>query len=188
MARTASNMLALGTTVPQFSLPDVVSGRIISSGEFAGNKGLLVMFICSHCPYVKHVQRRLGEITQEYAAKGLGVVGISSNDPSDYPEDSPEGLRKQARENGFTFPYLFDESQKVARAFKAACTPDFYLFDSTQKLVYRGQFDESRPKNDVPVDGRDLRAAMDAVLAGEPVSADQRPSIGCNIKWKQPHA
>jgi peroxiredoxin len=185
MARTASSMLALGTLAPDFSLPDVVSGRIISQKQFVGMRGLLVMFLCSHCPFVKHVEHELARLGHDYASRGLGIVGISSNDASAYPEDSPEGLRAQAVRNHFTFHYLYDESQEVARAFAAACTPDFFLFDSDNKLVYRGQLDGSRPGNQVPVDGRDLRAAIEAVMAGKPVSTEQQASIGCGIKWKK---
>jgi peroxiredoxin len=185
MARTASTMLVLGTPAPDFSLPDVVSGKTISRPQFIGTRGLLVMFLCSHCPFVKHIEQQLAQLGHDYASQGLGIVGISSNDAAAYPEDAPEGLRAQAMHHGFTFHYLYDESQEVARAFDAACTPDFFLFDAEDKLVYRGQLDESRPGNDIPVDGRDLRAAIDAVIAGRPVSTEQRPSIGCGIKWKK---
>ena len=184
MALTHSTMLALGTTVPDFDLPDVVSDERIRPGQFAGKKGLLVMFICRHCPYVVHVQHELGRLGRDYAGKSLGVVAISSNDVDNYPDDHPDRLRVMARELEFTFPYCYDESQAVAKAFTAACTPDFFLFDKTQKLVYRGQLDDSRPGNGKPVTGKDLRAAIDAVLAERPVSRDQRPSAGCNIKWK----
>lgn len=185
MPSIASNMLALGTPAPDFSLVDVVSGRTISRQQFSGMRGLLVMFICAHCPYVKHVEAELARIGHEYEVQGLGIVGISSNDAASYPEDAPEGMREQARRNRFTFHYLYDETQKTARDYQAACTPDFFLFDAAMKLVYRGQLDGSRPKNDVPVDGRDLRAAMDAVLVGKPVPEPQIPGIGCGIKWKQ---
>ena len=184
MALTHSTMLALGTTVPDFQLPDVVSGKMISPGQFAGQKGLLVMFICRHCPYVIHVQQELGRLGRDYAGKSLGVIAISSNDVDNYPDDHPERLRAMARELEFPFPYCYDESQAVAKVFTAACTPDFFLFDETRKLVYRGQLDDSRPGNGKPVTGKDLRAAIDAVLAEQPVSQDQRPSAGCNIKWK----
>jgi peroxiredoxin len=177
-------MLALGTGAPAFSLPDAVSGKTITLDAFAGCKGLLVMFLCPHCPYVKHVQAGLARMLKGYAGSGLGIVAISSNDATQYPEDSPDGLRVQAAELGFAFPYCYDESQTAATAYRAACTPDFFLFDAGRKLAYRGQMDGSRPKNDVPVTGGDLRAAIDAVLAGRAVSAAQRPSIGCNIKWK----
>ncbi|MFZ1944640.1 MAG: thioredoxin family protein [Acidobacteriaceae bacterium] len=185
MARTASTMLALGTTAPDFSLPDVVSGKTITRDQAAGPRGLLVMFLCAHCPFVQHVNQELGRLGRDYAGRGLGIVAISSNDAETYPDDGPEGLRRQARKQGFQFPYLFDETQEVAHAYEAACTPDFFLFDADKKLVYRGQLDASRPENGVPVDGRDLRAAVDQVLAGKPVAAEQKPSIGCNIKWKQ---
>ena len=180
-----STMLALGTVAPDFSLPDVVSGKTISLASFAGAKGLLVMFLCPHCPYVKHTQSTLAALLKEYAGAPLGIVAISSNDVAQYPEDGPEGLRGQAAETGFDFPYCYDESQAAAHAYRAACTPDFFLFDGDRKLVYRGQMDGSRPKNDTPVTGSDLRAAIDAVLASRPVSVQQRPSLGCNIKWKK---
>jgi peroxiredoxin len=178
-------MLALGTPAPAFSLPDVVSGRTISLQQFSGMRGLLVMFLSAHCPYVKHVEPELARLGHDYAAKGLGIVAVSSNDIEAYPADSPEGLREQAQRHRFTFHYLYDETQQVAEAYHAACTPDFFLFDADLKLVYRGQLDGSRPGNGVPVDGRDLRAAIDAVMAGEPVPAEQLPSIGCSIKWKK---
>jgi peroxiredoxin len=185
MARTASTMLALGTTAPDFSLSDVVSGKTISRDGVAGPRGLLVMFLCAHCPFVQHVNQQLGQLGRDYAGRGIGIVAISSNDSDTYPDDAPPGLRRQAEEHGFQFPYLFDESQQVAGAYQAVCTPDFFLFDADQKLVYRGQLDGSRPGNGVPVDGRDLRGAMDQVLAGKAVPAEQQPSIGCSIKWKQ---
>ena len=185
MAAVESTMLALGTAAPDFSLPDVVSGKTISLASFAGSKGVLVMFLCPHCPYVKHVQKKLAEVLKEYAGAPLGIVAISSNDVAQFPEDSPEGLRNQAAELGFDFPYCYDESQSAAHAYRAACTPDFFLFDEARKLAYRGQMDGARPKNDTPVTGADLRAAIDAILAGRPVSPEQRPSIGCNIKWKK---
>lgn len=185
MARTASNMLALGTTAQDFLLPDVVSGKTITRDQAAGPHGLLVMFLCAHCPFVQHVNPELGRLGRDYAGRGIGLVAISSNDAETYPADAPPGLRRQAEEHGFQFPYLFDESQQVAHAYQAACTPDFFLFDADKKLVYRGQLDGSRPGNGVPVDGRDLRAAMDQVLAGEPVPTEQQSSVGCGIKWKQ---
>jgi peroxiredoxin len=188
MARTASTMLELGTPAPDFSLPDVVSGRTISRQQFVGMRGLLVMFLCAHCPFVKHVEAELARLGQDYASKGLGIVGISSNDAAAYPEDAPKGLRAQAVRHHFTFHYLYDESQDVARAFGAACTPDFFLFEADNKLVYRGQLDGSRPGNEIPVDGRDLRAAIDAVMAGKPVASEQQASIGCGIKWKKASA
>ena len=184
MARTESTMLELGTKAPEFRLPDVVSGRTVSPGDFADAKALLVMFICSHCPFVKHVEGELARIGRDYADSGLAIVAISSNDAESHPDDAPAGLREQAERLGFSFPYCYDESQEVARAYRAACTPDLYLFDADRKLVYRGQLDDSRPGNDLPVTGADLRAALDAALAGEAIPAEQRPSIGCNIKWK----
>jgi peroxiredoxin len=184
MARTESTMLELGTKAPDFRLPDVVSGRTVSLEDFAGAKALLVMFICRHCPFVKHVEGELARIGRDYAESGLGIVAISSNDAETHPDDAPDGLREQAERLGLTFPYLYDESQDAAMAYRAACTPDFYLFGADGTLVYRGQLDGSRPGNDVPVTGEDLRAALDAALAGEAIPAEQRPSIGCNIKWK----
>ena len=184
MAATESTMLALGTPAPAFSLPDAVSGKTITLEAFAGKPALLVMFICPHCPYVKHIQKPLAVLLNQHAAGGLATVAISSNDVAQYPEDGPDGMRGQAEECGFEFPYVYDESQDVARAYQAACTPDFFLFDAGRKLVYRGQFDSARPKTDVPVTGADLKAAIEAVLAGKPVPEPQRPSIGCNIKWR----
>jgi thiol-disulfide isomerase/thioredoxin len=183
MALTESTMLELGTTAPAFALPDVVTGETVRVDDVRDGKPLLVMFICTHCPYVKHVESGLAALGKDYAGK-VRIVAISSNDAANYPDDNPAGLKQQAQRLGFKFPYLYDESQAVARAYKAACTPDFFLFDKNLKLVYRGQFDSSRPGNGVPVSGEDLRAAMDTVLAGRSVSQDQRPSIGCNIKWK----
>jgi thiol-disulfide isomerase/thioredoxin len=185
MAATESTMLVLGTPAPDFLLLDVVSGSIMSLASFAGTKGLLVMFICPHCPYVKHIQTKLAAVLQEYADAPLGIVAIGSNDAIQFPEDGPDGLRGQAAELGFHFPYCYDESQAVAQAYRAACTPDFFLFDGARKLVYRGQMDGARPKNDTPVTGSDLRAAIDAVLAGRSIDPHQRPSLGCNIKWKK---
>jgi thiol-disulfide isomerase/thioredoxin len=185
MAAVESTMLGLGTTAPDFSLPDAVSGKTVSLALFAGKKGLLVMFLCPHCPYVRHVQSTLAAVLKEYAGTSLGIVAIGSNDAAQFPEDGPAGLRAQAAELGFGFPYCYDESQAVALAYRAACTPDFFLFDGARHLVYRGQMDGARPKNDTPVTGSDLRAALDAVLAGRPVNPSQRPSLGCNIKWKK---
>lgn len=185
MARTESAMLPLGTSVPNFALTDVVTNREVTTQNVSGPKGLLVMFICRHCPFVKHLEKSLAQLGREYAGKGIGIVAISSNDADNYPEDSPTGLAQQAKELGFNFPYLYDETQEVARAYDATCTPDFFLFDGGLELVYRGQFDSSRPENGIPVTGKDLRAALDAVIAGKAVSTDQRPSIGCNIKWKR---
>ncbi len=184
MAATESRMLALGTLAPDFSLPDVVSGATVTLGAFSDKKGLLVMFICRHCPYVKHMQDELAQIGRDFAGKPLGIVAISANDARAYPDDSPQRLRQMAGELGFNFPYCYDESQETAKAYQAACTPDFYLFDENRKLVYRGQLDDSRPGNGKPVTGADLRAAIDAVLAGRSVSPVQKPSIGCNIKWR----
>ncbi|MDE3164715.1 MAG: thioredoxin family protein [Acidobacteriota bacterium] len=184
MAATESTMPGLGTPAPAFSLPDSVTGSTITLETFAGKRALLVMFICPHCPYVKHVQKELARIGRDYAAKSLAIVAISSNDAVQYPDDSPEGLQRQALEQGFDFPYCYDESQAVAKAYRAACTPDFFLYDEARKLVYRGQLDGARPKNDIPVTGGDLRAALDAALAGSMPAGEQRPSIGCNIKWK----
>ena len=177
-------MLDLGTPAPAFALPDTISGKTISLDAFAARRGLLVMFLCPHCPFVKHVQAELAAIGRDYARADLGIVAISSNDVAQFPEDGPDGLRQQARDLGFEFPYCYDESQDVARAYQAACTPDFFLFDADRKLAYRGQLDDSRPSISVPVTGADLRAAIDAVLAGKPVAGPQKPSIGCNIKWK----
>ncbi len=184
MAQTASTMLALGTIAPDFALTDVTSGKAIHRDDFRGKKALLVMFICAHCPFVKHIETELAKLGKGYAGQSLGIVAISSNDVNTHPADSPTGLLKQADTLGFVFPYLYDETQSVAHAYDAACTPDFYLFDADFRLVYRGQFDASRPGNGVPVTGKDLRAAIDTALAGKPVPTDQSPSIGCNIKWK----
>ncbi|AFY62274.1 thioredoxin family protein [Synechococcus sp. PCC 6312] len=183
MARTESTMLELSTPAPDFALPDVVTGNIISLSSFADEKALLVMFICRHCPYVKHVERELANIGLDYKGQGLGIVAISANDAAAYPDDSPESLKEMAETLGFVFPLCYDETQKVAQAYTAACTPDFFLFDSDRKLVYRGQLDESRPRNDLPVTGKDLRAAIDLVLADKPPDPHQIPSLGCNIKW-----
>ena len=185
MARTTSTMLALGTTAPDFSLPDVISDKTITRDQAKGDRGLLVMFLCAHCPFVQHVNRELARLGRDYQGRGLGIVAISSNDAGTYSDDAPPGLRAQAIEHGFTFPYLYDEPQNVARAYHAACTPDFFLFDADKKLAYRGQLDSSRPGNGIPVDGRDLRAAIESVLAGKPVAMEQQPSIGCGIKWKK---
>lgn len=185
MALTESTMeMQLGTTAPDFALTDVVTGKTVRRDDFKGQKALLVMFICTHCPYVKHVEKGLASLGSDYDGKPIGIVAISSNDAVNYPDDNPAGLKRQAETMGFRFPYLYDESQAVARAFGAACTPDFFLFNAEFKLTYRGEFDRSRPGNGVPVTGEDLRAAIDAVLTGKPPIEDQRPSIGCNIKWK----
>ena len=186
MSRTPSTMLPLGTQSPLFALPDVVSGRTIAKSEF-DQQVLLVAFVSNHCPYVKHILPGFVQMAHEYLDRGVGVVMISSNDIEAYPDDAPDKMQVLADEMKLGFPYLYDESQQVARAYHAACTPDFFLFDEEHKLVYRGQMDGARKNNDVPVDGADLRAAMDAVLAGQPVSGDQKPSLGCNIKWKPGH-
>jgi peroxiredoxin len=187
MAVTPSSMLDLATRAPDFSLPDT-DGRVVSLADLSKAKALLVMFICNHCPFVKHVRGELARLGAEYEPRGVAIVAINSNDALTHPEDAPDEMKLEKRRAGYTFPYLFDETQAVAKAYHAACTPDFFLFDGRQELVYRGQLDASRPGNDVPVTGRDLRAALDAVLAGRPVAPDQRPSIGCNIKWKAGNA
>jgi peroxiredoxin len=182
MALTPSTMLSLRTKAPDFALPDLVSGNTVSLKTFADKKALLVMFICRHCPFVKHVQQQLAQIGQDYANQSLGIVAISANDVANYPDDSPDNLKMMAKELGFNFPLCYDESQETAKAYTAACTPDFFLFDENRQLVYRGQLDESRPNKNVPVTGKDLRSAIDAVLAGKEINPDQKPSIGCNIK------
>ena len=184
MVRTASTMVALGTQAPDFHLPDVISGQTVSLESFAAKSGLLVMFICRHCPYVKHVQSELARIGKDYQSRDLGIVAISSNDIAQQPDDAPKSLKSMAQELGFTFPLCYDESQATAKAYGASCTPDFFLFDRNRRLVYRGQLDDSRPSNGLPVTGHDLRAALDALLAGQPVSQVQKASLGCNIKWK----
>jgi len=183
MVDTPSTMVPLGTEAPAFRLPDP-EGKLVSIDDFKSSPALLVVFLCNHCPFVKHVLPHFVGLAKEYQDRGVGIVGISSNDVNSYPADSPAKMAELSKAMGFTFPYLYDESQQVAKAYGAACTPDFYLFDSGHRLVYRGQMDDSRPSNGRPVTGADLRAAIDAVLEGRPVSADQRPSIGCNIKWK----
>jgi peroxiredoxin len=182
MVKTASTMLPLGTQAPEFSLPNV-DGRTVSRVDFHG-RPLLVIFMCNHCPFVVHLRAALQTFAAEYQARGLGMVGISSNDVAAYPQDGPDKMQAEAMAAGYTFPYLYDADQSVAKAYRAACTPDIFLFDADHSLVYRGQFDSSRPGNGLPVTGADLRAACDAVLAGQPVSTQQKPSIGCNIKWK----
>ena len=184
MALTSSTMLPLGTKAPAFSLTDVVSGKTISLDAFTGRPALLVMFICTHCPYVRHVQNELAKLGRDYRDKNVGILAVSANDPVSHPDDAPDKLKAMAERLGFDFPYCFDETQEVAKAYTAACTPDLFLFDKDRKLVYRGQLDDSRPGNDKPNDGRDLRAALDAVLANRPVSSVQKPSLGCNIKWR----
>lgn len=185
MALTESTMaLEIGATAPDFALTDVVTGKTVRRDDFRGQKGLLAMFICTHCPYVKHVEKGLAALGMDYDGEPVSIVAISSNDAVNFPDDSPEGLKLQAQKLGFRFPYLYDETQAVAKAYRAACTPDFFLFDRDFKLVYRGEFDRSRPGNGVPVTGDSLRGALDAVLAGRAPAGEQRPSIGCNIKWK----
>ncbi|AGA31080.1 thioredoxin family protein [Singulisphaera acidiphila] len=183
MALTPSTMLPLGSKAPDFRLPGT-EGETVSLADFKDAKALLVIFLCNHCPYVKHVRHELAALGREYQAKGVAVVGISANDVISHPDDRPELMAREKAEVGYTFPYLYDESQAVAQAYQAACTPDFFVFDRDQTLVYRGQMDESRPGNGVPVTGNDLRTALDAVLAGQPVAPTQKPSLGCNIKWK----
>lgn len=184
MVLTASTMMELGTPAPDFQLPDVVSGEIISLSTFAGKKALFVMFICRHCPFVKQVQEELANLGKDYVPLDVGMVAISANSAETHPADAPDKLKEMALELGFNFPYCYDETQEVAKAYTAACTPDFFAFDGEQKLVYRGQLDDSRPSVDKPVTGRDIRAALDAILSGNSVNHEQRPSTGCNIKWK----
>lgn len=183
MVRTASTMLPLGVTAPDFSLPDT-QGKQVSLADFADAPALLVVFMCNHCPYVKHVAAGLAVLACDYQAHGVAVVGINSNDVDAYPDDAPAKMAEEAKARGYTFPYLYDATQAVAKAYRAACTPDFFVFDHRRKLVYRGQMDSSRPGSDVPVTGEDLRAALDSVLANRPVSPSQKPSLGCNVKWK----
>lgn len=177
-------MLPLGSPAPDFSLPDAVSGQTISLNDFKDKKALLVMFICHHCPYVQHVKGELAQIGKDYQDKNIGIIAISANDAGNYPDDSPENLKEMAKEEGFVFPFLYDETQSVAKAYQAACTPDFFLFDQQKKLVYRGQLDDSRPGNYIQTTGEDLRNAIDAVLSDKSVNPVQKPSLGCNIKWK----
>lgn len=183
MVKTASTMLPLGTKAPNFSLPNV-DGSMVSLSDFTGQKGLLVVFMCNHCPFVVHIRSELAKFAREYQAKGLAVVGINSNDATNYPSDAPDKMAVEAKSAGYSFPYLFDGDQSIAKSYKAACTPDFFLFDADLALAYRGQFDDSRPSNGKPVTGADLRVACDAVLAKGAILATQKPSIGCNIKWK----
>jgi peroxiredoxin len=183
MALTPSTMLPLGTEAPTFRLPDV-TGKIVSSADFAQAPAMLVIFMCNHCPYVKHIRPELSRMSKEFQDKGVAVVGINSNDVAAYPDDHPDRMREEIISAGYTFPYLYDGTQEVALAYRAACTPDFFLFDGNRKLVYRGQMDDSRPGNGKPLTGSDLRAAVSNLLSGKPVSPDQKPSIGCNIKWK----
>lgn len=183
MVQTLSTMLPLGTSAPQFSLPDA-NGKIVSLSDFEGAPAMVVVFMCNHCPFVKHVAPGLANLAREYQDKGVAVVGINPNDVANYPDDSPQKMAEASKEYGYTFPYLLDESQEVAKAYRAACTPDFFVFDGDRQLVYRGQMDDARPSLDLPVTGADLRAALNAVLDGRSVTADQKPSVGCNIKWK----
>lgn len=185
MVLTYSTMLPLGTKAPDFKLLDVVSGKTVSLDQFAKRKGLLVMFICKHCPYVQHIKSELTRLGHDYAQKDIGIVAISSNDAESYPEDSPQSLKQFASELKLNYPLCHDDTQAVAKSYTAACTPDFFLFDQEQRLVYRGQLDDSRPGNNAPVTGSDLRQAIDAVLTGKSIAPDQKPSVGCNIKWKR---
>lgn len=187
MARTESRMLELGTPAPDFSLPDA-DGKVYTLGDAADADASLVMFICNHCPFVKHVRRELAAIGQEYSRKNVAIFAINSNDASTHPDDGPARMKEEAASQGYTFPYLVDEDQSVAKAYQAACTPDFFVFDRERRLTYRGQLDDSRPSNGLPVDGADLRAALDATIAGKPVPEPQNPGIGCNIKWKSGNA
>ncbi len=185
MAVESNTALPLGTSAPDFALSDTVSGRTIRLADYAASKALLVAFICNHCPYVIHVRPAFVQFAREFQPRGLAVVAISANDPDDYPQDAPDQLALEAKRSGFTFPYLFDASQQVARAYHAACTPDFYLFDTGQRLAYRGRFDASRPGSPTPVTGAELRAAAEVVLAGGPAPSEQNPSVGCSIKWRR---
>lgn len=184
MALTTSTMLSLGTKAPDFQLPDVVSGEMISLSTFALQQALLVMFICKHCPFVKHVEQELAKLGKDYVDREVGIVAISTNDASKYPDDAPEQLKAMSTELGLQFPFCYDESQETAKAYTAACTPDFFLFDAERRLVYRGQLDDSRPSNGKPVTGEDLRTAINLVLSRQPINSEQKPSVGCNIKWK----
>ena len=184
MARTPSNMLALGTKAPDFALPNTIDNKTYSFDNVSGTNGTVVMFICNHCPYVIHVMEGITALAKDYQNNGIGFVAISSNDVVNYPDDDPALMKETAKKYGFSFPYLYDESQDVAKAYDAACTPDFYLFDAEKTLVYRGQMDSSRPKNELPVTGKDLRTALDALLSGKTIDTLQKPSLGCNIKWK----
>jgi peroxiredoxin len=187
MSLTPSTMLPLGTNAPDFRLPDT-NGKIVSPADFKNAPALLVVFMCNHCPYVKLIRQGLAQLGRDYQPKGVAMIGINSNDAVNYPADNPAQMKEEVKSMGYTFPYLYDETQAVAKAYRAACTPDIFLFDRQQKLVYRGQFDDSRPGNGMPVTGKDLRAALDAVLGGKPVAKEQTPSIGCNIKWKSGNA
>jgi len=183
MSKTPSTMLPLGTRAPDFALP-ATDGTTVALADFEDAPALVVMFICNHCPFVVHIREALAAFASDVQSKGVAVVAINANDVENYPDDSPEKMRQEVTANGYTFPYLFDETQQVAKAYRAACTPDFYLFDGKQRLVYRGQFDDSRPESDIPVTGVDLRRAVDSLLSAQPQSDDQQPSVGCNIKWK----
>ncbi|MCQ0111910.1 Peroxiredoxin [Zhouia amylolytica] len=185
MANTESNMLPLGTKAPHFTLYDTVSENMYSLDELKGDKGTVVMFICNHCPFVKHVNKEISRMAKQYTPVGIKFIAISSNDVENYPDDAPDKMKENAKEQDFIFPYLYDESQEVAKAFDAACTPDFYVFNDRMELIYRGQLDSSRPQNDLPVTGKDLRTAINSLLTGIPLKIDQKPSIGCNIKWKK---
>lgn len=184
MALTPSNMLALGTQAPDFKLKNTIDNTTVTLNGAKGVKGTVVMFICNHCPFVKHVNSELSQLAKDYHSKGIGFIAISSNDAENYPEDGPEKMRQNAIDNDFKFPYLYDETQQVAKDYDAACTPDFYIFDEHLKLVYRGQLDDSRPGNDIPVTGKDIRNVLDSLINKTPISENQKPSIGCNIKWK----
>ncbi|WP_422355016.1 thioredoxin family protein [Roseivirga pacifica] len=184
MARTPSNMLPLGTQAPDFSLFDTISGKTVSLNELKSDKATVVMFICNHCPFVKHVDVGIVALAKDYQTKGVAFIAISSNDVQNYPQDGPDLMKEEAEKVGYSFPYLYDETQDVAKAYDAACTPDFYIFDAEMKCAYRGQLDGSRPGNGVPVTGSDMRAVLDEILDGKPVSAQQIPSLGCNIKWR----
>jgi peroxiredoxin len=184
MAQTPSTMIALGTAAADFVLPDTVSGKNITLSAVQGNKATVIMFICNHCPFVKHVNKELVRTAKDFMSKDVSFIAISSNDVENYPEDGPEKMKEVAQQLGYPFPYLYDESQEVARAYDAACTPDFFVYNGNLELVYRGQLDDSRPGNGKPVNGKDLRNALDAILVDKPVSEDQKPSVGCNIKWK----
>lgn len=184
MALTPSTMLPIGTVAPDFTLPDTVTGQDMALQALKSDIATVIMFICNHCPYVKHISNELANLAKDYQAKGVSFIAISSNDVANYPDDAPDKMKQTALDWGLSFPYLYDETQEVAKAYQAACTPDFYVFDDELRCVYRGQLDDSRPKNDIPVTGKDLRAALDAVVAGTPVDLEQKPSMGCNIKWK----
>ncbi|NTW48589.1 MAG: thioredoxin family protein [Chlorobiales bacterium] len=185
MAATPSTMMPLGTIAPDFTLPDTVSGKMLSLQALRSDMATVIMFICNHCPFVKHIQKELAKLAHDYQPKGISFIAISSNDVENYPDDSPGNMAREAKDCGYPFPYLYDETQAIAKAYDAACTPDFYIFDKNLSCVYRGQFDDSRPGNNIPVSAKDIRTALDAILTGKPVSKDQKPSIGCNIKWKK---